>query len=177
MIAHGLAHRTKPRRAFISGTIRSDRAATDWPVGVLCWLLEFISEIPYLGDQSPFRLLGAGGVCGFKHRESPEGNPVLFENAFLPGDHGAALHRRYHGEIAKFLLSDAPGNPHVTTEYPLAQSMNHLVLNGILSGVISGACVIFGLFVLTAIIAGGAFWAVFAGMLVTLFVIRSLMAV
>lgn len=83
--------------------VHSDRAAWDWPVGVLCWMLSWIGKLPLVSSQSSIADIGSGGVDGF--REFREGKVDFFsERFYLPGDHGEALRPHNHENIAKFIL-------------------------------------------------------------------------
>lgn len=166
----------------LTGNIRSDRAARDWPVGVLCWSINglnygivrlFLGQAisKWLGDRTPWQYLGSGGVDGFK--PFPDSTTKLTENAFLPGDHGEGLRPKYHDEIAQFLFFGAPGE----TRHELTSATSCLWRFGILAGVAAGVVLIAMLYLVTSWIAPPhPLWPVLVGALITLFVIRGTMA-
>ncbi len=159
----------------LTGRIRSDRAAWDWPVGVLCWAINKLNYgilRSWLGDRTPWRYLGSGGVDGFRRSSN---SPVpLTENFYLPGDHGEGLRPKYHDEIARFLFFGGPG----TTTHDLQPKLHRAWRYGILAGVAVGVVLVASLYIVTSLITPPhPLWPVLVGGLITLFVIRGAMAV
>jgi hypothetical protein len=173
---------------LVSGIVRSDRAARDWPVGVMCYFLGLIGKVPYLG--SPYSLLGTAGVDGFNQamllgglqfaraRPGPAtGKDTLewvAENCYLPGDHGEALRPRYHGEISEFLLT---GEPRESRQESRLCKLDQGLRIGVALLLSIGVLGAIGLFLITAGVAPGNTWAVLVGALVALFLVRGTMSV
>jgi len=155
----------------IRDRVRSDRAAQDWPVGVLCWLLAGLGRLPFL--RTFYGMLGTGGLHGFLKRSDAAGTEFIVENAYLPGPHGEALNSKYHGEIARFLLTGEP----IQTTHLLAKSLDRRMLRGVMVLTVLGVLVIGAAVALPALFGPQcAAWGVAVGALTLLVVVRALMA-
>jgi hypothetical protein len=171
----GVGPRTRSandRHGLIAGRIRSDRAAQDWPVGVLGGLLAGLGRLPPL--RTCYGLLGTGGVRGFRERNDAGGTPFVFENAYLPGPHGEALNGKYHAEIAEFVLTGEP----TATSRLLARTPDERLLRRMLLTTAAGLTVVATAFVLPAALGPAcAAWGILVGALTLLLVVRLMMEV
>jgi pimeloyl-ACP methyl ester carboxylesterase len=75
--------------------VRNDCATDDWPVGVLCRALSYLSMFGYW-------FLGTAGVDGFAEL------PFVSNSRYLTGDHGAALEPSRMESIGEYLVSGQP---------------------------------------------------------------------
>lgn len=157
---------------LVGGRVRSDRAMQDWPVGVLCRLSSWVGRIPLVGVH--YKLLGTGGIDGFRKLHDAEGNQVVFENAYLPGGHGEALRPKYHDEIANFVLTGEPaGTGHVTSPVKDVKG-----LRGRMIATLVGLAIAAAAFALPAVFGPAcAAWGIVVGALTLLLVLRVGMAV
>jgi hypothetical protein len=157
---------------LVGGPVRSDRAMQDWPVGVLCRMLSWVGRIPLVGVH--YKLLGTGGIDGFRMLHDAEGNQVVFENFYLPGGHGEALRPKYHEEIANFVLTGEPaGTGHVTSQVKDVKG-----LRGRMIATLVGLAVAAAAFALPAVFGPAcAAWGIVVGALTLLLVLRVGMAV
>lgn len=158
------------RAGSIRGAVRSDCATTDWPVGVLCWILSGFGLLNRLTPGLPWGRLGAGGVDGFS-RGTLDAHRCVTETKHLRGGHGEAIRAAHHDGIAKFLLTGAPGS--LPSEAPVDRRFRY----GVTAGVLAGVALVAVLFAATIAWAPSTAWAALVGALLTLVVVRVAMAV
>jgi hypothetical protein len=157
---------------LVGGHVRSDRAAQDWPVGVLCRILSRIGRVPILGFH--YRRLGPGGVDGFATTTDEAGKQIVFENAYLPGGHGEALRPKYHDEIARFVLTGEP----TITEQPLSKLSDKVGLRWRKIAVFVGLIAIILAFLLPIVFGPPlAVWGIAVGAITVFLLVRLGMAV
>lgn len=157
---------------LVAGRVRSDRAAQDWPVGVLCRILSWIGRVPIVGFH--YRDLGPGGIDGFTAKTNSKGEEIVFENAYLPGGHGEALRPKYHDEIAQFVLT----GERAITEQPLSKVTDAAGLRWRMISVFAGLIAVIFAFALPALLGPSlAVWGIAVGAMTVFLLVRLGMAV